>query len=133
MIMYVIVRVEDVGGTFTVDPCGIYTDEGDAFDWIEKLEELNKNPDAVVFDALEFEVDEEPPILGSMQTDRQALIDHTDKTLHSLLQRGMIEQLVGEDGKFYYEMTSKGATTMKGIPGKEIKKFIDAKNNREEL
>jgi len=130
MIMYVLVRIEDIEGTFTVDPCGVYSEPDDAFDWMTELELLNKDPENVIFDALEFDLDEEPAVLGWMKGEKQALIDNIDKTLRSLCERGMIEQLVGEDGRFYYELTHKGETTMKGIPGQVIQRFIDDKNEK---
>jgi hypothetical protein len=127
MIVYVLVKIEDLHGEFTVDPLGVYTDADNALNWIDKLASLNTNPNNVAFDALEYETDEEPILLSFMKQEREKLIDMVDATLASLIKKEMIEQYIGEDGNFCYELTTKGRSAMSGIPGKILKDFINSK------
>ena len=115
MIMYVLVRIEDLGGDFTVDPCGVYSDQEDALYWVERLEIINLSPQSVIFDAIEFDADEEPAMFRLMEQQRQKLIDETDKNRILLCKKGMLEQLVDENGRFCYELTERGKKSMKDM------------------
>lgn len=129
MIVYVLIKIEDNGVTISVDPLGVYEDAELALDWIEKLEKLNVNPDEIVFDALEYEVDADPIGLKSMRQTYDAVADKVNDTVKGLMDKGLIDQLIGEDGEFYYELTHRGKTTMKGVAGQLIQKFLDEKRN----
>lgn len=127
MTVYILVRIEDLDGEFTIDPLGVYSHVDNALNWMDKLSSLNTNPNDVVFDALEYEIDEEPILLSFMKQEREKLIDMVDATLASLIKKEMIEQYIGEDGNFCYELTTKGRSAMSGIPGKILKNFINPK------
>ena len=43
-----------------------------------------------------------------------------------LMKKGYVDQLVGEDGHFYYTLTDFGKDQMKSIP-EQIKKFFKGK------
>lgn len=124
MDIWVLIKIEDKNGILTVDPLGVYTDANDALDWIDKLEELSTDKKNVCFDALDFQADTDPICLEQMKEDRESLIDTVNDTLQSLLNKELIEQFVGPDGRFSYELTTKGRTMMKGIPGQKIEKFL---------
>ena len=127
MTVYVLIKIEDHNGQFTVDTLGVYNDVDDAMNWIKQLESLNTNPLDVCFDALEYEMDDEPIILTFMKQERERLIDTVDSTLLSLIKKELIEQYVCEDGNFSYELTTKGRSVMSGIPGQILKNFINTK------
>jgi hypothetical protein len=42
------------------------------------------------------------------------------------MKKELIEQYVGEDGNFYYELTDKGKRVSSGVPGQILRRFIDA-------
>jgi hypothetical protein len=122
--MYILVRIEDLGAGVTAEPCEVYEDLEDALHWVGELEALNEDPQNVIFDLIEFEEDEEPLILGDMRERRQKLLDLEGKTLEKLIKKGMVEQLVDEEGRFCYEITSKAKETMKGLPYQVVENFL---------
>lgn len=124
MTVYLVIRIKDLGVDFTTDTMGVYEDEDEACEWMEKLEKLNPELD-VIFDVIEFELNDQPVIFDFMVEQRESLIDTMNDTLISLMKKELIEQYVGEDGVFYYELTKKGKSTMKNVPGKILKKFLE--------
>jgi predicted transcriptional regulator len=128
-IVYVLVKIEDNGLTISVDPLGVYEDAELAMEWIEKLEDLNVNPDEIIFDALEYEVDADPISLKQMTLIHDSVSNKVDETIQGLMKKGLIDQLIGPEGKFHYELTDRGKTTMKGVAGQLIQKFLDEKKN----
>ena len=129
MIIWILVKIEDDGRTITVDPLGGYKDAKLAMSWIKKLEQLNIDPDSIIFDALEYEMDGDPISLPSMVKKYEDIGDQVSDTIKGLMDKGLIDQLIGEDGEFYYELTKKGKTTMRGVAGQLIQKFLDEKRN----
>ncbi len=127
--VYVLVKIEDNGLTISVDPLGIYEDAELALDWIERLEKLNVNPEEIMFDALEYEVDADPISLKQMTLIHDSVSNKVDETIQGLMKKGLIDQLIGPEGKFHYELTDRGRTTMKGVAGQLIQKFLDEKKN----
>jgi|19_taG_2_1085344.scaffolds.fasta_scaffold12868_5 predicted transcriptional regulator len=128
-IVYILVKIEDNGLTVSVDPLGVYEDAELAMEWIERLEKLNVNPDEVIFEALEYEVDADPIGLKQMTLTYDSVSNAVDETLKGLMEKGLIDQLIGPEGEFHYELTDRGKTTMKGVAGQLIQKFLDEKKN----
>jgi hypothetical protein len=126
MTAYILIKLQEVFGSYTIEPVGVYSDSNEALNWIDKLEKLNTDRLNVVFDVLEFEMDNEPIVLQSMIKNREQLIDAINGTLLSLMKKELIEQYVGEDGNFYYELTDKGKRVSSGVPGQILRRFIDA-------
>lgn len=124
MDIWVLIKIEDHNGILTVDPLGVYADANDALDWVEKLEKLNRNKQNCCFDTIDFQMEAQPICYQQMIDDREKTIDAVNETLQSLLRKELIEMYVEEDGRFSYELTTKGRTMMKGIPGQKIEKFL---------
>ena len=120
MKIYCLVRIEDINGIITVDPMGIYEDLEDVMAWIDQLQALSADIN-VVYDVLDFEKNHEPYLLTHMREEKEKIVDSVNDALSALMKKGYIDQLVGEDGNFYYDLTAKG----KSVPSSAIiKKFI---------
>lgn len=99
---------------------GIYEDLEDVMDWIDQLQTLSADIN-VVYDVLDFEKNHEPYLLTHMKEEKEKIVDSVNDALSALMKKGYIDQLVGEDGNFYYDLTTKG----KSMPSSAIiKKFI---------
>ena len=109
---------------------GVYTDLEIALDYTDQLEDItrpqkdskNKKPFAI-FDILEFEFDKKPILLEFLEKDKDRLESGVEKMLIKLMKKGFVDQLIGEDGHFYYTLTDLGKETTKSIP-EQVKKFF---------
>ena len=122
-IMYVLICIEisvdkAFGSAYSVEPVGVFDDLDQAISYATELEGLQKSLENlnVTFDVLEFELNEKPQILRYLEQTNKKLEDSITSVLISLMKRGLIDQLVGEDGNFYYELTEKGVKMKKDIP-----------------
>ena len=60
----------------------------------------------MVFEYREIALDRAPEFITF--SNDTTIQDNVDEILFNMVKNGYLEQLVGEDGKFYYEMTDKG-------------------------
>ena len=125
--LYVIVMVQsslDVDA-FSLEPLGIYRDLDLALDYVNKLEKAIPKSEVYesIFDVLEFTIDEEPIILEFLTKQKLMIQESLEEALMKLMKDGVIDQLVGEDGHFYYRLTKLGEDSIKKIPA-QIKKFF---------
>jgi len=60
----------------------------------------------MIFEHRPIALDRSPDFI-TMSSDL-SIQDEVDKVLFKMVKKGYLEQLVGEDGKFYYELTQKG-------------------------
>ena len=60
----------------------------------------------MVFEYREIALDRAPDFITS--SNGISIQDEVDTILFKMVKNGYLEQLVGEDGRFYYEMTDKG-------------------------
>lgn len=130
MNVYVIVSIMNEGKkdpTFSVEPVGVYTDLEQALEYVNELDGNTVQDPSMfietVYDILEFELDQRPLILDWLKKEKQIYVDKIEKTLIELMGEGYVDQLVGEDGHFYYTLTDSGKEIFKSIP-KQIKKFF---------
>ena len=128
-IAYVIILIEKFKDSYSVEPVGVYTDLEVALDYTDKLEDMIKPPKGskkpyAIFDILEFEIDKKPILLEYMQKDKDRLENGVEKMLIKLMKRGLVDQLIGEDGHFYYVLTDSGKKIIKGLPP-HIRKYFD--------
>ena len=80
--------------SFSIETIGIYSTQKKAMD---ALRELPPETNSMVYNISEFKVDA-PPTNSN---------DYA-KEIKNLMDMGIIDQLVGEDGHFYYQLTDKG-------------------------
>ena len=110
---------------FSTDTLGVYKDLEKAMNFANDLEEITPSVKGkeVVYDILEFTVDEKPIVLSYLTEKKKLEEDTTEEIIINLMKQGYVDQLVGEDGHFYYKLTDQGKKTMKNIPS-QIKKFF---------
>jgi len=60
----------------------------------------------MIFEYREIALDRAPDFITL--SNNVSIQDEVDKILFNMVKKGYLEQLVGEDGKFYYELTDKG-------------------------
>ena len=129
--VYIIVMIVSEGTTikpsFSVEPLGVYSDVELALDYINKLEKLTTDDNSMfketVYDIMEFDMDGEPLMLSWLQKEKQMLEQTIQDAVLKLMQDGLVDQLIGEDGNFYYTLTDVGKDKMKSMP-ENIKKFF---------
>lgn len=128
---FVIVLIEKFKDSYSIEPVGVYTDLEIALDYTDQLEDItrpqkdskNKKPFAI-FDILEFEFDKKPILLEFLEKDKDRLESGVEKMLIKLMKKGFVDQLIGEDGYFYYILTESGKKAIKGLPP-HIRKYFD--------
>tara|TARA_R100000808_G_C2100681_1_gene117845 strand:+ start:582 stop:923 length:342 start_codon:yes stop_codon:yes gene_type:complete len=110
MTVYVLELVRNVANDeFSMETIGLYSSEEKA---IEAITSLPDETDDYVYNIEEFELDANPrDFLGDLSADLKELMD-----------LGVVDQLVGEDGEFYYTITE---------AGKEIAKNLDIEDEEE--
>lgn len=86
----------------SIETIGIYSNENHA---LRAMKNLPAETDCIVYNIEEFEVDAEP----------RDIFNDTYQDIKRLMDEGVIDQLVGEDGKFYYVLTEMGRDIAKAI------------------
>lgn len=134
--VYVVVMIEgDEEGGLAVEPLGVYTSEDKAIEYAKKLDDLTPRDSEfeAVYDVFDFYIDVEPFMLTFMKKQKEAQTDVIQDLIIDLMKEGMVDQLIGEDGHFYYTLTDLGQKTynqMKGGVPEHVKKFL--RKNQEE-
>jgi hypothetical protein len=119
--VYIIVMIEEYKDALNIEPVAVYSSLEKALDWVDELEDkvLMKNDNAI-FDVLEYELDAKPLLLEFMEKMKEkkdkTTEDMVTKVLKSMMDEGLVEQLIGEDGRFYYELTKDGKLMAEDIP-----------------
>tara|TARA_R100000008_G_scaffold85690_1_gene76322 strand:+ start:1634 stop:2050 length:417 start_codon:yes stop_codon:yes gene_type:complete len=113
MKLYAIIWITKFGKLYAMEPIGIYKDMETALEYVLKLEQAwnklgNDKYEEATFDIIDFKMDEAPYLLNYFTQMEEKINDTRDHHLSKLMKDGMVEQLVGEDGYFYYELTEKG-------------------------
>tara|TARA_Y100001938_G_C7883089_1_gene326006 strand:- start:50 stop:448 length:399 start_codon:yes stop_codon:yes gene_type:complete len=132
MTVYAIVSITAEGTmfpTYSIEPLGIYSTFEDAQDTVEELEKVTVKTEKkeIAYDIFEFEVDKEPVLLEFLRAQKKIIEESLEETIKELMDTGYVDQLVGEDGHFYYTLTKSGKEKMKSIP-EQVRKFFKRKN-----
>jgi len=121
--IYVLVCVEitidaNFGNSFSLEPIGVFDDLDTAINYATKLEDIDHKPRNVdiSYDVLDFNLNEKPRLLSFLEKTSRTLEDNVTSVLISLMEKGYVDQLVGEDGFFYYQLTSKGQNMAEDMP-----------------
>ena len=114
--MYLVVMMILTEDTLASEPMGIYSSFKRAMEQVVLCEsKIDPEPDQgdslVFFDVIDFELNRRAEFLDWKIT--------TEELVKELLEKDMIDQLIGEDGEFYYILTEKGMEA-----GEQIKKMI---------
>jgi len=128
--VYIIVMISSTGkkeSSFSVEPLGVYSELEIAMDYINKLESSTINDKSMfeetIYDVMEFDMDGEPLMLSWLKKEKEMLENSIQEAVLDLMKQGLVDQLIGEDGHFYYTLTDVGKDKMKSMP-EQIKKFF---------
>lgn len=131
--IYALVMITGEEGSveFGIEPVGVYSTMELAFEFLDKLEKQAPNiKGQYFFDIFEYTLDERPLMLdffkAQKKQQRQAE-DDIQNIIVSLMKDGIIDQLIGEDGHFYYSLTKKGKKLGKDLGHdvpKKLRKFF---------
>ena len=94
------------GPYFTVEAVGVYSSEEFA---LEAIKELPLETNDCVYDIQDFEVD----------ASAKDFMDGIQSDLKNMMDMGVVDQLIGEDGQFYYELTDAGKEMGKNLTDDE--------------
>jgi hypothetical protein len=113
MIVYVLEIITVNGETnintpFSLESVGAYSSQESA---IEAIKTLPPEREDLVYNIQGFELD--APASNS--------IDDIESDLKGMMNMGIVDQLVGEDGQFYYELTDAGKKIGKKLTKKDKK------------
>ena len=92
---------------FVSEVVGVYSSLKRGMSELIKLEQKieKANIDDILYDLVAFVVDEDPQLTEYLDEK----ID-TDEIAVEFMKKGYVEQLIGDDGKFYYKVTEKGSS-----------------------
>lgn len=76
-----------------------------------------------LYEILEYDVDSVPPLLDFLKKEAKIKEDQIQKNIIDMMSEGLIDQLVGEDGNFYYTLTDLGMKKAQGRGNEDINKF----------
>ena len=106
--------------------------------YAEKLERFNKTNNFLqpmgvenTYDVLEFYLDEPPMLLTLFENKKKELEESVEKTIISLMKKGIVDQLIGEDGYFYYKLTDKGKIKLDDMDLNPLIRKILKRNDEE--
>lgn len=131
---------EDWANAQTIDPVALYDNPQDALEWAAELEmEISGTADeeTTYFDVMVMDVNQRPALLDQLREERELMRDTIEKILIKLMKDGLVDQLIGEDGRFYYICTDLGREELEKYPlPQEVKDFLKEKmkeNDEEDL
>ena len=132
MKVYAIVSITAEGKlipNYSVEPLGIYSTLEEALDYVDQLEESTPKSPSIetAYDVFEFELGKEPTLLKYLKAQQKIVEESIQESIMGLMKKGYVDQLVGEDGHFYYTLTDFGKDQIKSIP-EQIKKFFKKKS-----
>jgi len=122
--MYLVVMMILTEDTLASEPMGIYSSLKKAMEQVALCEsKIEPEPEPsgslVFFDVMDFELNKRAEFLDWHIT--------TEELVKELLEKDMIDQLIGEDGEFYYILTEKGK-----LAEEQIKKMIPIFKKKDE-
>ena len=106
----------------SLEPIGVYTDLETALEYVVNLEDLVSDK-GIVFDVFEFQVNGKPLMLELLEERQKDIQQAISESIIDLMKSGMVDQLIGEDGNFYYTLTELGKKTQELMP-EQLKKFF---------
>lgn len=124
---YIIVVISIDDKTMSIEPLGVFSSMKKALKHIKKLEELTiqNDEEEIMYDVVEYNLDEEPPFINWLKEQKEKNDKEIEKAVVDLMKKGMIDQLIGEDGNFYYTLTDLGEKAMnQGGVVNNFKKFF---------
>ncbi len=134
----VMVSYDEKSDSIAIDPVSVHSDLEVAMNYAEKLERFNKTNNFLqpmgvenTYDVLEFYLDEPPMLLTLFENKKKELEESVEKTIISLMKKGIVDQLIGEDGYFYYKLTDKGKIKLDDMDLNPLIRKILKRNDEE--
>lgn len=132
------VSYDEKSDSIAIDPVSVHSDLEVAMNYAEKLERFNKTNNFLqpmgvenTYDVLEFYLDEPPMLLTLFENKKKELEESVEKTIISLMKKGIVDQLIGEDGYFYYKLTDKGKIKLDDMDLNPLIRKILKRNDEE--
>lgn len=125
-----IVLERSVDARFSIEPVGVFSSLKKALKYVNELDDMTIQEDDVqiLYDVLEYAIDSEPPLIQFLKEEKKKQEDEVESIIMDLMSKGLVDQLVGEDGCFYYELTDLGRKmTQQGGIADNVKKFFKKK------
>ncbi len=121
--VYCLVHVRYHTDDISMEPIGIYTDIELAMDHLNSLEELTTGDNKEdFFDVVSYKMNTKPDLITLLEEKKREQQELLENALLRLMQRGDIDQVIGEDGEFYYKLTDFGKSAANTLK-KKISKF----------
>ena len=132
------VSYDEKSDSIAIDPVSVHSDLEVAMNYAEKLERFNKTNNFLqpmgvenTYDVLEFYLDEPPMLLTLFENKKKELEESVEKTIISLMKKCIVDQLIGEDGYFYYKLTDKGKIKLDDMDLNPLIRKILKRNDEE--
>lgn len=129
---HVVDDLDDDDYNFSVDPIASYSELEDAMYWSDRMQEISDSlhgKNTRFYDIIELQLDEKPALLNFYEEEVERTHELVEKVIKDLMNKGYLDQLIGEDGEFYYTETEKGKREISSLPD-AIKKIIDKKKKQ---
>lgn len=147
-IVEVIVR-NDKAGQLLAETVGIYDSLILAEEYRKKCEDnlLEEETDYILYDVRTFVLNGIPEILNPQQREAEELTlrqlssglnvqgiepDVFERAIIEMMQKGFVDQLIGDDGEFYYQLTDKGKKVGKELFIEDLKKELEEEDKEED-
>jgi hypothetical protein len=132
--VYIIMMfVEDEEGEseYALEPLGVYSTINKALKYVQQLEETTKDNENCIYEIFEYQMDSKPIALDWLKAYQEKAQTSINNMIISLMNQGLIDQLIGEDGEFYYRLTKLGEEIAQSDnPPKSLKEFQE-KNKKD--
>lgn len=116
MKIYVIIMIVQEDDLISMEPVGVFSSLKKATKYANQLHDLTIEDEYetdIVYDILEYDLDEKPSLINWLTQQKEKQTAEIEKTVTELMKSGIIDQLIGEDGKFYYTLTDIGKEAAK--------------------
>lgn len=139
-IIYIVVMVsyDNKSDSIAIDPLSVHSSLDESTECAKKLESFNETNNfyklediEVTYDVLEFILDEPPILLKILEKKKKSLEENVEKTIMKLMKQGIVDQLVGEDGYFYYKLTEQGKKELNKLEVSPLIRKILKRNDEE--
>ncbi len=126
MKLYIIVMIIPTDEGFSMEPVGAFSTLAKATNCVLELDSYTEDGEdgEPLYEILEYDVDAEPPLLDFLKKESKIRLDEIEKNIIQMMKDGLVDQLIGEDGNFYYTLTELGKKTTQGRVVDGFNKFF---------
>lgn len=129
--VFCLVHIKYYNQEISVDPIGIYSELEIAMDYLNDLEELmTNNSDEDFFDVITYKINTKPDLIEALEEQKKKQDEIIENAIIRLMQKGDVEQLIGEDGEFYYKLSDIGKKKSETVTEK-LEKFLKSRKKKD--